>query len=154
MATRIILFLDVVLTGLIAGIIFGIVIGSNPAGLSAQAYVEQQQNAIRSMNVLMPVLGVIAIALTGTLAFLLRRNRNAFWALLAAAALLIFSGAVTRFGNQPINAIVIQWSVDSIPDNWTGLRDTWWKYHTWRTMASVISFCLLAWIAIRPKTFR
>src|SRR6187455_1746421 len=70
MIKKVILFVDVVVTGLIAGIIFGVWIGYNPMGFSADVYVAQQQNAIRGLNVLMPILGLIAIVLTLVAAFL------------------------------------------------------------------------------------
>jgi uncharacterized membrane protein len=154
MTTRVILFADIVLAGIVSGIVLGIFFGYNPATLSAHTYVEQQQNVIRSLNVLMPALGLFAIVLTITLAVRLRYNKPVLWTLVAAAGLLIFSGAVTRFGNQPINAIVIEWDLNAIPDTWTDLRDTWWKYHTWRAAASFLAFCCIASTALRRDIFR
>lgn len=58
MTMSIVRFLNIFMAALVAGTIFGIWIGYNPMSLSATAYLEQQQNAIRSLNVLMPVLGV------------------------------------------------------------------------------------------------
>src|SRR5690242_11927257 len=118
---EIIQFSDIVLTGLIAGIIFGIWIGFNPHGLSAVTYLEQQQNTIRALNVLMPIFGLISIILTVAYAIICKREKSKRNVLLLAAALLIVSGLVTRFGNQPINAIVIGWNLEAIPDTWTAL---------------------------------
>ena len=123
MGRRLILFLDILITGLVAGTIFGIWIGYNPQYLSAPAYVEQQQGAINALNVLMPILGFVAILLTVLSAILNRKNKVVLTALLIASVLLIGSGLVTRFGNQPINGIVIQWELTEIPANWTELRD-------------------------------
>lgn len=67
-------FADIVLTGLIAGIIFGIWLGYNPENLSAVTYVEQQQSAIRSLNVLMPLLGLISIILTIVYAIICKKK--------------------------------------------------------------------------------
>jgi uncharacterized membrane protein YwaF len=128
---QIIQFSDIVLTGLIAGIIFGIWLGYNPEGLSAVTYVEQQQSAIRSLNVLMPILGLISILLTIVYAIISKReklNRNL---LFLAVVFLIVSGLITRFGNQPINAIVITWNLNAIPDTWIHYNNPW--------MARVIS---------------
>src|SRR5688572_6253884 len=107
-------FLDIVFTGLIAGIIFGIWMGYNPLDLSGVAYVEQQQNAIRALNVLMPVLGLISILLTIANAIMCKKDKLSRNVLFIAAGLLIASGLITRFGNQPINAIVITWNLESI----------------------------------------
>ena len=71
--------------------------------------------------------------------------------LLLAAGLLIVSGIVTRFGNQPINAIVITWNLEAIHDTWTALRDKWWTFHIMRTLAAMISFALIVWVTINDK---
>jgi uncharacterized membrane protein len=139
----------VIMAGLVAGIIFGVWIGFNPQHLSAATYVEQQQNAIKALNTLMPLLGLMTIILTITSAFLQRRDKGTFIVLLVAAVLLIVSGLVTRFGNQPINSIVMTWSKDSVPDNWTELRDKWWSLHIVRTLAALFAFCLIVWASIR-----
>src|SRR5687768_15388719 len=126
MITTSIRMVNVILAGLVAGIIFGVWIGFNPQNLSAPTYVEQQQNAIKALNTLMPLLGLVTIIITVTSAFLQRHDKTVFIVLLMAAIFLIVSGLVTRFGNQPINSIVMTWSKDNVPDNWTELRDKWW----------------------------
>ena len=45
MSATIIRFVDLLLVALLAGAIFGIWIGFNPAGLSPATYVEQRQNS-------------------------------------------------------------------------------------------------------------
>lgn len=149
MAKSLIRFLDILLAGLIAGTVCGIWLGYNPAHLSAQAYVEQQQNVIRSLNTLMPLLGMITIVLTILSAFLQKKRGPIFVMLLAASALLITSGLVTRFGNQPINAIVMTWDKADIPGNWTELRDQWWSLHTIRAATSLLAFGLIGWAHMR-----
>ena len=153
MIRHVVLFFSVLTTGVIAGIIFGIWIGYNPRDLSAMAYVEQQQNAIRALNVLMPVLGLIAIVLTVTAAFLQRSDRPTFVVLLIAAVLLLISGVITRFGNQPLNAIVITWDLSAIPADWKEFRDKWWSFHIMRTISALLAFSLIVWSAIRKYKF-
>ena len=137
------------MAGLIAGTIFGIWIGYNPKSLSAPAYVESQQMAIRSLNTLMPLLGLITIILTITSALLQKENQTVLITLLIAAVLLIAAGLVTRFGNQPINKIVMTWDKTSVPGNWTGLRDKWWSFHIIRSVATILAFCLIMWSNMR-----
>jgi hypothetical protein len=142
-------FVNVILAGLLAGIIFGIWIGFNPQNLSAATYVEQQQNTIKSLNTLMPLLGLITIIITITSAFMQRISKRTFFTLLAAALFLIISGLITRFGNQPINSIVMTWTNNSIPDNWMELRDRWWSLHILRTVAALLAFFMIVWTSIR-----
>lgn len=141
---------SVTLAALVAGGMFIIWAGYNPAALSASAYVEQQQNAIRGLNVLMPVLGGLAILATLSAAFMQRRDRRTCVLLIVAAAFLIMSGLITRFGNQPINAIVMTWNVGTPPANWLDLRDQWWGFHRLRTISGLIALVLVVWESIRP----
>jgi uncharacterized membrane protein len=140
---------NIVFVALIAGGMFVIWAGYDPATLSPSTYVEQQQNAIRGLNVLMPVLGAIAVLLTLASAILQRKNRTVFVLLLVAAAFLVICGLVTRFGNQPINDLVITWDIARPPADWTELRDQWWGFHRLRTICGVIALILIAWTAAR-----
>ena len=124
--------------------------GYDPATLSPPTYVEQQQNAIRGLNVLMPVLGAFAIALTLISALLQRKDRKTCVLLIVAAGFLIIAGLVTRFGNQPINAIVMTWDIASPAANWTELRDQWWGFHKLRTISALIALCLITWTSVHP----
>lgn len=138
-----------ILSGLIAGTLFGIWAGYNPKGLSVQTYVEQQQGVIRALNTLMPLMGLITILITVAVAFMLKEHQATFVILLLAAGLLIVSGLITKLGNQPINAIVITWEKSNAPTNWTELRDRWWSLHTIRMLTAVMAFGLIAWSSIR-----
>jgi hypothetical protein len=148
---QIIQLLDIILTGLIAGVIFGIWLGYNPHALSSVTYVEQQQNAIRALNTLMPGLGLISIILTVVYAVICKRELLKRNLLLLAVGFLIVSGLITRFGNQPINAIVITWELNKIPDTWTVLRDNWWTFHIVRTITTMIGFALIVWVTIHKN---
>lgn len=148
---QLIQFSDIILTGLIAGIIFGIWLGYNPHELSAVTYVEQQQQAIRSLNVIMPILGLISILLTVAYAVLSKEEKSKRNMLILAAVLLLASGLITRFGNQPINAVVITWDLESIPDVWSDLRDAWWTFHILRTLTTVAGFALIVWVSLHSK---
>ena len=141
---------NIIFAALIAGGMFVIWVGYDPAALSPSTYVEQQQNAIRALNVVMPVLGAIAIALTLVSAFLQRKDRAAFVLLVVAAAFLIISALVTRFGNQPINALVMSWDIARPPANWTELRDQWWGFHRLRTFCGLIALALITWASVHP----
>ena len=121
------------LAGLIAGTLFGISIGFNPKNLTATTYLEQQQSVIKSLNFLMPLLGLITILLTLTSAILQHTHRNIFIPLLIAAGFLMVSALVTKFGNQPINSIVMTWNKSNMPSGWVELRNKWWSLQLIRT---------------------
>jgi uncharacterized membrane protein len=145
-------FANILVAALVVGVMFGIWLGFNPTGLSASAYVEQQQSAIRALNVTMPILGAISIALTLGQASIVRSNRGSFYLLLVGAALLIAAGFVTRFGNQPINAIVITWNATAPPAAWEHARDQWWCWHIVRTTAGLAALICIIAASLRPIT--
>jgi len=149
MTTQIIRFLNLLMAGLVAGTLFGIWIGYNPKNLSVNTFVESQQGAIKALNTLMPVLGLLTIILTVFSAILQKQNQFVFVTLIIAAGFLLISGLITKFGNQPINSVVMTWSKASTPINWSELRDKWWLLHKLRTLTSFISFCLIIWSNIR-----
>lgn len=149
MTTRIIRFCNIVMVALVTGTIFGIWIGYNPKDLSAPTFIEQQQNAILALNTLMPILGLITILLTLTSAFLQRKDKIAFSVLVVASVFLIVSGLITKFGNQPINSIVMTWDMNTPPNNWTELRNQWWIFHEFRTLSAFIGLCLIVWTSLK-----
>lgn len=137
------------LAAILAGVSLGIWIGFNPQGLSPSTYVEQQQNMLHGLRVLMVVLVVAATIITLTLAFLERRNNLVFIGLLAAAGLFIACILITRFGNKPIDDIVLTWNSASLPANWTDLRDQWWTLHIWRAIVELAALLIVTWTSVR-----
>jgi uncharacterized membrane protein len=122
---------------------FGIWLGYDPAELSAGAYVEQQQHAIRALNINMPVMGAVTALLTLVCALLARGNAAQRALFVAAFVCFVIAGLVTRLLNQPINAVVITWSASAPPRAWATLRDAWWHWHVLRTLVAVAGYCLL-----------
>jgi hypothetical protein len=62
------------------------------------------------------------------------------------------AGLITRFGNQPINAIVMTWSAQATAGNWAELRDTWWHWHSLRTAVAMAGLALALVAALRRGT--
>ncbi|MGI8599392.1 MAG: DUF1772 domain-containing protein [Chitinophagaceae bacterium] len=151
MTRTIIIFFNLLLAAMLAGTMFGIWIGYNPIDLSASGYVEQQQNMIRQLKVLMPLLGYLTIVLTLISAFLQKQSKIVFISLLIAVTLMVVSGLITRFGNQPINDIVMTWSINSPPDNWIELRDKWSTLHMIRTNFVLFALSIIIITGIRSN---
>ena len=151
MFSLIIEFANVLLAALLVGAMFGAWLILNPAGLSASSYVALQQQSIRALNKTMPVLGAIVIVFTVFAAVLGRDNSMRFGLLLATLACFVAAGLVTRFLNQPINAIVITWNSAAPPANWADLRDRWWRWHLTRLAAGLAGLCLLILATLQRK---
>ena len=142
-------FADLLLAALVVGTMFGIWLGYNPAGLSAAVYVTQQQHAIGALNVVLPVLGAVTVLLTLIAAAVAAVDRPRLVLLLLAAACFIVAGLITRFLNQPINAVVMTWSAEAPPANWMQLRDDWWRWHVIRMAVGLGGLSLLIAATVR-----
>lgn len=151
MAITIIRFINIILAALLAGVSFGMWIGFNPANLSASSYLEQQQNTIRSLSVLMTSLVVIASIITIIAAFLQKNDKAAFITLLFAAIFFIMCILISAFGNKPIDNVVMTWTTNNLPTNWTTFRDKWWSLHILRTIAELMALCLITWTNVRKN---
>lgn len=149
MTKLVIRFLNTVMMALVAGTVFGIWIGYNPKDLSAPTFVEQQQSAINALNTLMPLLGLITMILTLITTYYYRKEKKVVIIMFVAVVFLVLSGLITRFGNQPINSIVMTWDMNAPPGNWVDLRNQWWTYHIARTATTFIGLCLIVWVNMR-----
>jgi|APIni6443716594_1056825.scaffolds.fasta_scaffold435894_1 archaellum biogenesis protein FlaJ (TadC family) len=155
--TTLVRFLNIIVAGLLAGVSFGIWIGFNPSGLSPSTFIEQQQNMLQSLRTLMVSLVVLATIITILSAYLQKNDKTVFISLILAAIFFISCILITRFGNKPIDDIVITWTTDTIPNNWSELRDNWWSFHILRTIAEIIAMLLVTWTSIKKdsgKTFK
>jgi hypothetical protein len=137
---------------IVAGGTFAIWRGYPPHDLSASAYVEMQQGAIQGLNLLFPLVGLVALLAATALAFLTHGRKR--WFFVLAVVLMIVAALVTRFGNQPINALVVGWSPEAPPQGWEALRDRWWWLHLTRTFFACLSYLALALGCLLPSASR
>ena len=144
-------FLNIIIAALLAGTSFGIWIGFNPLHLSPSTYIKQQQNTIRSLNAIMTVLVLSAAVITIISAILQRGNKPVFIALVIAALFFIACILISRFGNQPLNRVIMTWSQGSPPADLSVLRDKWWSFHIMRTIAELIALFLVTLADIKKN---
>ena len=141
--------LALLVTALLSGTSWGIWIGFNPVHFTATTYLEQQQSLVLSLNKMMIAMAIFATIVTLILAFLLRKNRTLFVAYLVAALCFIACIIISRFGNLPIQNMMLDWKSDTLPANWTELRDQWWKFHQFRTIAELIALLVICWASLQ-----
>lgn len=134
--------LSLLLISLVVGSMFGIWRGFNPATFSPSTFVEVHQGAVRGLNVLLPAMALVSILTVVALAWLGRGMSQSRWLYIAAAVAMVAGGLITRFGNQPINAVVMTWGAVP-PDGWQMIRDTWWNWHLARLGAGIAGELLL-----------
>lgn len=132
MLEAIINFAALLLAALLVGAMFSVWLIFDPAGLDAATYVTQQQLAIRTLNVTLPILGAATLIATLVAGVLARGTGMRFGLIAVAVLALAAAGLITRFANQPINARVVAWTAETPPLDWTQWRDTWWHWHVAR----------------------
>lgn len=131
------------LISLVLGTVFGIWRGYDPATYTPSTFVEVQQGAIRGLNALIPALGGAALLAIAILAITGRDRPAVLWLYGLAFLAVASGGLITRFGNQPINDVMMGWSTASLPADWTAVRDRWWTFHGYRLAASLAGEVLL-----------
>ena len=149
-------FANLFLAALLVGAMFCVWLVFNPAHLDASHSIILQQQGIRTLHPTMPLLGALTILMTVASAVLARENKMRMSLLIGTAILFIISGLITRFANMPINAIVRGWNSATPPDNWTALRDAWWRWHCLRLGSGLAGLVLLliANLARRPSSIQ
>ena len=143
MARSVVLFFALLFTALVAGGAFVIWLEYNPSGMSAAAYVEGMQHAIRVFTVPLPATVILSVVCCAASAFFARRERAGFYLLVAATGAVLAVALITVFGNIPINNQIKTWSVTAPPPVWAALSVQWWRFHTVRTIAAVCGMALL-----------
>lgn len=70
--------------------------------------------------------------------------RPSFYFFLGSFLLMLITLLITVAVEVPIDNQIKTWTVSTIPDNWTALRNTWDIFHTLRTFTSILSFVSLS----------
>jgi uncharacterized membrane protein len=137
--------ITVLLTGLSAGAALAHLLKlPNKMPLSAAEYLWVQQHLYSGFGrVLGPVeLGAFLSALA--LTTLLRKHRLAFLLGLAASICSAVALIIWQLHNDPVNAAVAAWTIDTLPPDWVIYRDRWEYAHAAR--AGLYTLSLGIWV--------
>jgi hypothetical protein len=104
-------------------------------------------NVAWPMRFLMP--GTIVLM---TISLLLNRQRRdgAFFSGILSWFLIVAVLLVTLVVLVPIDNQIKSWTADTVPNNWTSLRETWNRFHTLRTFLSLCSFISFSIYLVAP----
>ena len=146
---RLTLFVHVFLFALVVGVFWGtwFSLSRSMSSITASTFLEVGHTMIANlggpMAVLMPATLVSAIPVLLVLYRL--RRRDSFYLILVGAALLVVALVITLRVNVPIDYAIAKWTVDTLPSDWTSIRNRWEAYHAARTFISLAGFgCALA----------
>ena len=156
-ATRVVLAVAVLTTGLFTGLLVYIV-GMFQAMLSAldgtrfTAVMGRFLPAARKnvLNYLFTITGLTAPVVT---LVLLRTHLDSamFW--LTAAAVVVFLAdpiLTSRFAAEPLYDVMLGWDADDPPPGWQAARDRYYRINAVRMSSSLIAFALLTAALAQP----
>jgi hypothetical protein len=77
------------------------------------------------------------------------KRSTGFRLLLTSGALMVVTLLITLLVEVPIDNMIAQWTVETIPAGWKEQRLTWDRFHAARTFTAIASFAAYLWSALR-----
>lgn len=142
--------------GLLTGAIFEVWLVEHSFLGDDSFYTELKQLQIRALAGPLPALGAATLVLGIAHLFLTRGSRLVAGLTLAGVLCFAVGFAITVWGNFPINARIMGWSVEAPPDGWSEVAAQWRRAHDLRTLFAFVGFGLLlaATIPVGRRTIR
>jgi uncharacterized membrane protein len=162
---NIILFLTILFSGLVAGLLYSYSCSVNPAlkALPDKEYISAMQSinkAIQNPVFFLSFLGLLI--LFPLCSWLTYKNTMAIpflYVLIAAVIYFVGVFGITVVGNVPLNNQLEKFSVSNadatqLADMRLRFEAAWVRWHTIRTIASVVSFGILVWGLLKNLTYK
>jgi hypothetical protein len=152
-ATTVVRFVGLVLSGLFAGFLVGVlVLEASLRSYDADVYTQVRLVELDHLDTLASVTLLPAVLTTALLVWAGFRRRGTAWGLtVVALVLLLVAVVVSLTVNLPINADQADWHVAAPPADWADVRDRWQIAHLARTVAAVVAFGLLSAAALATR---
>ena len=146
-----------ILFALVMGVFWGtwFALSRSIAALREQTFLDIGHTTIRNLGFPMSILMPLSLVSAIVLLVLLPKRSVAFALALAGFLLMIVALIVTLGIEVPIDRLIEQWTVATLPSNWRELRDRWEFYHAMRTFVSIgaLGFTLASSLAsTRPPS--
>lgn len=129
----------VVVIGLLAGVLLGT--GMDVFALRTlpkSSWVLHHQAMDALFRRVMPAFFNIAMLALIAASFVARGRARHFFA--AAAVLALVCIVITVRIEVPMNRLIATWTAESVPSNWTAIRDGWLRFHLYRTVTGILAF--------------
>ena len=141
---RLTLFVHLFLFALVVGVFWGtwFSLSRSMSSITASTFLEVGHTMIANLGGSMAVLFPAALISALPVLFMLHRRhrRGSFYLLLAGAASLVVALVITLSVNVPIDNAIARWTADTLPPDWTSIRNRWESYHAARTFVSLAGF--------------
>src|SRR3954469_15707137 len=141
---RLALFVHVFLFALVVGVFWGtwFSLSRSMSAITPATFLEVGHTMIGNlggpMAVLMPATLVSALPVLVVLHRLQRRA--SLFLTLVGLGLLALALVITLTVNVPIDDAIARWTIDTLPPDWSSIRNRWEAYHTARTFVSLAGF--------------
>ncbi|MFN7943823.1 MAG: DUF1772 domain-containing protein [Blastocatellia bacterium] len=139
-------FINILLSALVTGVFWGTWLGLSRSmtSLSAETFLEVGHTMIGNLGTIMAMLMPAAMLATLPVLYLqYRSGSKAFYPTLAGFLLFIAALLITLIVEVPIDGLIEQWTINSLPANWQELRARWEFFHVLRSWISVAGLALL-----------
>ena len=157
MALKAARFVNLLLVGLLAGLLVGVfLVELALLEVGPAVYTAVQKPKHEVFQPVMPVLDTLVIV-SGLLVLFLIPDRKTWVFGLAVVGVACTTAltATTLLVNVPINSEIINvWSVENPPADWTEVRDRWNFFHGLRTVLAVVAFSCLLLATVLPTPAR
>ena len=141
---RLMFFVHVFLFALVVGVFWGtwFSLSRSMSSITASTFLEVGHTMIDNLGGPMAVLMPLTLISAVPVLFVLyrRHRRGSFSLILVGAAMLIVALVITVSVNVPIDDAINGWTVETLPSDWTSIRNRWEAYHAARTFISLAGF--------------
>ena len=154
MRIRVFQFLEIVLTAVLACGWFYEWMGFMRASISlpGPVYIQVRQALAGTFMKQIPRISIAAVVSQSIATLSARRRRSPSFGLSLLGLVCLVAACISTLRvNVPINRQMDTWSSGALPSNWTELRDRWNRYHTFRTILSMLSFACQVLAALLDK---
>jgi hypothetical protein len=152
MGLKVLRFVTLLLVTLTLGLVFAHVMEiPGKLRLDGPTWLTVQQNLYVGFGVIGSIIEIAAIVLAWILAFAVRRRRPAFYWTVGAAVAVTVGLAVWFALVSPMNTVLSAWTPETLPADWTAVRDQWELGHAIHCGLFLLGFGALV-IALLAET--
>ena len=141
---RLTFFVHLFLFALVVGVFWGtwFSLSRSMSSITASTFLEVGHTMIANLGGPMAVLMPLTLVSAVPVLFVLHRlhRRASFFLVLVGAALLLVALVITLSVNVPIDDAIAGWTVNTLPSDWTSIRNRWEVYHAARTFIGLAGF--------------
>lgn len=146
MKRQVLLFINLILVMLVAGVFWGtwFTLTRSLDIFPADNFIRIGKTIISNVAWPMRILMPATLLCLLWLCLIMVKQRPSSYFFAGAFLLMVITLLITVMVEVPIDNQIKTWTAVTVPDNWTALREKWGAFHALRTVTSVLSFVSLS----------